>query len=173
MSPPVITPTHTAVEVSEVVVNIADFAVASGDTVLVTAGLGSCVAVALHDPTTGLAGLAHILLPSAGFGPPSIHPAKYADTGIPLLAEEMRRRGANPLRMVARLAGGARMFASLLSSGINMGQRNIDATRKALYKLGIPVVGEDIGGEYGRSVRIVSATGAMLVRSIAGGDREL
>ena len=65
------------------------------------------------------------------------------------------------------------MFAALLSSGINMGQRNIDATRKALYKLGIPVVGEDVGGEYGRSVRVVAATGAMTVRSLMGGDREL
>lgn len=165
--------TPPAVEVVEIVVNIADFAVTTGDAVLVTSGLGSCVAVALHDPSSRIAGLAHILLPSAGFGPPSIHPAKYADSGVALLAEEMRRLGASQNRMVARLAGGARMFAALLSSGINMGQRNIDATRKALYKLGIPVVGEDTGGEYGRSVRVVASTGAMTVRSLVGGDREL
>jgi chemotaxis protein CheD len=165
--------TPPAVEVVEIVVNIADFAVTTGDAVLVTSGLGSCVAVALHDPSSRIAGLAHILLPSAGFGPPSIHPAKYADSGVALLAEEMRRLGASPNLMVARLAGGARMFAALLSSGINMGQRNIDATRKALYKLGIPVVGEDTGGEYGRSVRVVASTGAMTVRSLVGGDREL
>jgi chemotaxis protein CheD len=171
VSAPLVPPAATDVE--EVVVDVADFAVASGDAVLVTAGLGSCVALALHDPSTGIAGLAHILLPSAGFGPPSIHPAKYADTGVALLAEEMRRRGASQNRMVARLAGGARMFAALLSSGINMGQRNIDATRKALYRLNIPVVAEDVGGEYGRSVRFVAATGAMTVRSLMGGDREL
>ena len=165
--------TPPAVDVVEIVVNIADFAVTSGDAVLVTSGLGSCVAVALHDPSARIAGLAHILLPATGFGPPSIHPAKYADTGVALLAEEMRRLGARPDRMVARLAGGARMFAALLSSGINMGQRNIDATRKALYKLGIPVVGADVGGEYGRSVRVVAATGVMTVRSLVGGDREL
>lgn len=158
---------------TEIVVNIADFAVASGESVLVTSGLGSCVAVAIHDPATGIAGLAHVLLPSAGFGPPSIHPAKYADAGVALLAEELRRRGAAQNRLVAKLAGGARMFAALLPSGINMGQRNIDATRKALYKLNIPVVAEDVGGEYGRSVRFVAATGAMTVRSLVGGDREL
>lgn len=165
--------TPPALEVVEIVVNIADFAVTTGDAVLVTSGLGSCVAVALHDPVSRIAGLAHVLLPSAGFGPPSIHPAKYADTGVALLAEEMRRLGASQNRMVARLAGGARMFAALLSSGINMGQRNIDATRKALYKLGIPVVAEDVGGEYGRSVSVVASTGAMTVRSLVGGDREL
>jgi chemotaxis protein CheD len=171
VSAPHVTP--PAIDVEEIVVDIADFAVASGDAVLVTAGLGSCVAVAIHDPSTGIAGLAHILLPSAGFGPPSIHPAKYADTGVALLAEEMRRRGGAQHRMVARLAGGARMFAALLSSGINMGQRNIDATRKALYRLNIPVVADDVGGEYGRSVRFVAATGALTVRSLMGGDREL
>ena len=164
--------TPRAIVVGEVVVDIADFAVVGGDAVLVTAGLGSCVALALHNPATGLAGLAHILLPSVGIGPPSIHPAKYADTGVPLLLEELRRRGAQG-RIEARMAGGARMFAALLASGINMGQRNIDATRAALYKLGIPVVGEDVGGEYGRSVRVVAATGAMTVRSLVGGDREL
>lgn len=172
MSAPPVTPSPAA-EITEIVVEIADFAVGSGDAVLVTSGLGSCVALALHDPTTGIAGLAHILLPSAGFGGPSIHPAKFADTGVTLLAEEMRRRGASHQRIVARLAGGARMFAALLPSGINMGQRNVDATRKALYRLNIPVVAEDVGGEYGRSVRLVAATGAMTVRSLMGGDREL
>ena len=165
--------TPPSVEVTEVVVDIADFAVAGGGAVLVTAGLGSCVAVVLHDPSTGIAGLAHILLPTIGRGPPSIHPAKYAESGIPLLVDEMRRRGARGDKIVARLAGGARMFAALLSSGINMGQRNIDATRSALYRLCIPIVAEDVGGEHGRSVRVIAATGVMTVRSLVGGDREL
>jgi chemotaxis protein CheD len=164
--------TPLSVGVFEVVVDIADFAVVGGNGVLVTAGLGSCVALALHDPSAGVAGLAHILLPSAGTGPPSIHPAKYADTGVPLLLEEMRRHGANG-RIVARIAGGARMFAALLWSGINMGQRNIDATRAALERLGIPVAAEDVGGDYGRSVRVTAATGIMTVRSLMGGDRDL
>jgi chemotaxis protein CheD len=164
--------TPAVIAVDEVVVDIADFAVAGGDAVLVTAGLGSCVALALHDPSTGIAGLAHILLPSTGTGPPSIHPAKYADTGVPLLVDEMHRHGASG-PIVARLAGGARMFAALLSSGINMGQRNIEATRSALERLGIPIVAEDVGGEYGRSVRVAASTGAMTVRSLVGGDREL
>ncbi|HEY5544553.1 MAG TPA: chemotaxis protein CheD [Gemmatimonadaceae bacterium] len=164
--------TPPGIGVGEVVVEIADFAVVGGDGILVTAGLGSCVALALHDKSAGIAGLAHILLPSAGTGPPSIHPAKYADTTVPLLLEEMRRHGAHG-RIVARLAGGARMFSALLSSGINMGQRNIDATLAALERLGIPVVAEDVGGEYGRSVRVMAATGAMTVRSLVGGDRDL
>lgn len=165
--------TPPAVEVTEIVVDIADFAVAGRGAVLVTAGLGSCVAVVLHDPSTGIAGLAHILLPSIGRGPPSIHPAKYAESGIPLLVDEMRRHGAQGDKIVARLAGGARMFAALLTSGVNMGQRNIDATRSALYRLCIPIVAQDVGGEHGRSVRVIAATGVTTVHSLVGGDRDL
>ena len=163
--------TPAPITIGDIVVDIADFAVAGNGAILVTSGLGSCVALSLHDPSTGVAGLAHILLPSAGTGPPSIRPAKYADTGVPLLVEEMRRHGAGA-RIVARMAGGARMFAALLSSGTNMGQRNVIATRSALVTLGIRVVGEDVGGEYGRSVRVDSTTGVMHVRSLMGGDRE-
>jgi chemotaxis protein CheD len=162
----------TEVSPPEVIVEIADFAVARGDSVLVTAGLGSCVALVLHDGSTGIAGLAHILLPTVGTGPASIHPAKYADAVVPMLVEEMRRHGARG-RIVAKLAGGARMFAALLSSGINMGQRNIDATRAALRRAGVPVVAEDIGGEFGRSVRVEAASGVVRVRSLAGGNRDL
>lgn len=164
--------TPPAISMGEIVVEIADFAVAGGEAVLVTAGLGSCVALVLHDRSTGIAGLAHILLPAVGTGPASIHPAKYAETGVPLLVEEMRRNGARG-RLVAKMAGGARMFGALLSSGINMGQRNIEATRSALARLGIEIVAEDVGGEYGRSVRVDAATGAVRVRSLVGGDRDL
>jgi chemotaxis protein CheD len=157
---------------AELVVDVADFAVAAGDSTLVTVGLGSCVALALHDPVTGIAGLAHILLPSIGAGPPSVRPAKYADTAVPLLVEEMRRHGARK-KLIAKMAGGARMFAALLPSGINMGERNVEATRAALARLRIPIVGEDVGGEYGRSVRFVAATGLMTIRSLVGGNREL
>lgn len=170
MSAPVVTP--TAVAIGEIIVEIADFAVAGGAATIVTAGLGSCVALSLHNPDAGISGLAHILLPTVGIGPPSVHPAKYANTAVPLLVEEMKRHGATG-RMVARMAGGARMFAALLSSGTNMGQRNIMATRAALHTLRIPIIGEDVGGEYGRSVRVLAATGAMTVRSLMGGDREL
>ncbi len=170
MSTPAANP--TVVTSGEIVVEIADFAVAGGEATIVTAGLGSCVAVALHCPNANISGLAHILLPTVGIGPPSVHPAKYADSAVPLLVEEMKRHGATG-RIVARMAGGARMFAALLSSGTNMGQRNIMASRAALHALRIPIVGEDVGGEYGRSVRVIAATGAMTVRSLMGGDREL
>jgi chemotaxis protein CheD len=157
---------------ADVVVNIADFAVAEGDVTLSTSGLGSCVALVLHDATTGVTGLAHFLLPEATPASTFTRPAKFAATGAPLLAAEMRLHGATgPL--AAKLVGGARMFGALLSGGVNMGQRNVEAVRTALQRLGIPVVAEEVGGEFGRSLRVVAGSGRVQVRSLAGRDREL
>ena len=48
----------------EVIVKVADWAAEQGDGVLVTLGLGSCVAIMLHDPQVNAGAMAHVLLPS-------------------------------------------------------------------------------------------------------------
>ncbi|MHB1222942.1 MAG: chemotaxis protein CheD [Gemmatimonadaceae bacterium] len=152
---------------------MADLAVAGGDVRLVTVGLGSCVAIVLHDPTTGIGGLAHILLPSPAMSRESDNPAKFPSTAVPVLLNDMARLGASE-RISARLVGGASMFRSLLAvGGVNVGERNIIASREALDASGIALVAEDTGGEYGRSVYFDVATGLLSVRSMSMGDREL
>jgi chemotaxis protein CheD len=154
----------------EIVVNVADFAVAAQCGVIVTSGLGSCVAIVLHDPVNRVAAMAHVLLPDVDYGRPPYNPAKFPPTAVPLLVAEMGRLGATgPFR--GKLVGGARMFGSLLSSGVNMGQRNLDAARRALDAAGIPLVAEDVGGEHGRSVFVDVASGAVRVHSLQLGDR--
>ena len=161
-----------SIEDREIIVNVADFAVARDYGRLVTVGLGSCVAIVLYDRALRMASLAHVLLPDADYGRGQVKPAKFATTAVPLLIAEMRRAGSTgPL--VAKLAGGARMFGSLLSCGVNMGERNVEATRRALTAAGIPVVAEEVGGENGRSIYVDVATGELRVRSLEGGDRVL
>ena len=69
----------------EQVVDVADFAVGRDAGVLSTSGLGSCVALVIHDAVARVAGLAHILLPEVIAGSPPSRPAKFAETGVPLL----------------------------------------------------------------------------------------
>jgi chemotaxis protein CheD len=90
-----------------------------------------------------------------------------------MLVEAMRRLGARgPL--TAKIVGGASMFGTLLpSGGINMGERNVVSTRQALERNGIPMVGEDTGGDHGRSVYFHVRDGRVLVRSLKKGDRVL
>ncbi|HEX5635296.1 MAG TPA: chemotaxis protein CheD [Gemmatimonadales bacterium] len=158
----------------ELVVKVADLAVGGGDDVLVTVGLGSCVAILLHDPTARVGGLAHVLLPSRALTRNADRPAKFPQAAVPNLVERMVAQGADPRRITARLAGGASMFAALTPPGtIQMGERNLVATRQVLQAHQIPLVGESVGGDFGRTVRLHCGTGRIEVSTVAHGTSEL
>jgi len=157
----------------EVHVNVGDAAALRERGVLSCIGLGSCVALVLYDRETMIGGLAHILLPHEALSRTPGKPSKYATTAVPHLLTMMRTLGP-ATRPMARLVGGASMFANLLSGGgINMGERNIIATRRALEAAGIPLVGEEVGGEHGRSAYLDLASGELRVTSIRHAARTL
>ncbi len=160
--------TTIAVE-REIRVRVAAHAIAIGAGVITTVGLGSCVAIVLYDAATRTGGLAHVLLPSELVGRGDGSRAKYASTAVPMLLAEIRDAGAGR-GVTARIAGGASMFAALLlSGGTNMGERNVEATLRALELAGVPLVAQDTGGDYGRSVALDVHTGRVAVRSLRRG----
>lgn len=157
----------TGPAVKESIVKVADWAAGRGDQTIVTLGLGSCVAIMLHDARAGAGAMAHVLLPSRSLARDTSNPAKFPETAVPFLIEQLRALGADPRRMVAKLAGGASMFAQLMVPGaVQMGERNLAATRAALRVAAIPVAGEAVGGEAGRSVRFFVADGRVEIRSV-------
>ncbi|HEX6367405.1 MAG TPA: chemotaxis protein CheD [Longimicrobium sp.] len=152
-------------------VKVAQAAVGGPDDTLVTLGLGSCVAILLHDAEARVGGLAHVLLPEPALSRDQGNASKFATTAVPALVQEMARMGARPGRLKARLVGGAAMFQTLMVPGsLNMGARNIIASRQALEDAGIPVVGEEVGGDYGRSVRFYVGAGRTTVSSVGKAD---
>ena len=160
---------------ADVRVKVADYAVRRGSDIIATIGLGSCVAIALYDRSTSVGGLAHILLPSMAMSRETSNPAKFPESIVPLMLTEMRALGM-PLnaRVVAKIAGGASMFGQLVNgTGINVGERNIIATKEALAKARVELVGEDTGLDYGRSVYFHLTDGHLDVRSLKKGDRVL
>jgi chemotaxis protein CheD len=159
--------------IEQIRVNVAAYAVARGDAVISTLGLGSCVAIAVHDRGSAVGGLAHILLPSESMSRDRGNRAKFPSTAVPLLLEEMRKLGAiGPF--TAKLAGGASMFGALLpSGGVNMGERNVEAVRRALVAAGIGIAAQDTGGDYGRSVFLHVRDGRLVVRSLNRGEHVL
>lgn len=158
----------------EHLVRVADLKAAKGDCVLVTLGLGSCIAIMLHDPSAGVGGMAHILLPSRSLSRGADNPGRFPQTAVPALLAEMSALGADPRRMVARLVGGASMFANLVPAGsIQMGDRNVIASREVLNQLAIPITGELVGGQQGRSVWFHTADGKLVVRSVGAGVQKL
>jgi chemotaxis protein CheD len=157
----------------EIRVKVAEYAVARGEGTIATLGLGSCVAIMLYAPGARVGALAHVLLPDEDLSRDRSNPAKFATTAVPMLLGELRARGATGA-VVAKIVGGASMFGTLLTgSGLNMGERNLDATRRALAAADIPLVAEDVGGDFGRSVYLHLADGRVTVRSLRRGEHVL
>lgn len=151
-------------------VRVADWAL-ERQAVIVTLGLGSCVAIMLHDPEAGIGAMAHVLLPSHSLTRDQSNPAKFPETAVPFLVQKMLAAGASRHRLVAKLAGGASMFSQLMTPGtVQMGERNIAASRAALRDAAIPIVGEAVGGERGRSVRFWPHNGRVEARTVGGED---
>lgn len=153
--------------VVEIQVGIADYKVAVSPNKLITLGLGSCVGVALFDTNTRIGGLLHIMLPDSTQFSNVTKPAKFADLGIPLMIQEMRRLGGNTHRLTAKLAGGAQMFSGLDEKFVlNIGQRNSAMVRQILVKLKIPVLAEELGGNRGRTMIFDTTNGKVTIRTI-------
>jgi chemotaxis protein CheD len=113
-------------------------------------GLGSCVALVLHDTKRSIGACAHIMLPESGGK--SDRPGKYADTAIPLLIEELIALGGVKRSFVAKMVGGASMFSNFQGK-LNIGERNIEAVQARLGECGITIAAQDTGGTVGRTLQ--------------------
>ena len=134
---------------------------------ITTLGLGSCVGIAIRDPITKIGGLAHIMLPDSTQIKENSNIPKFADTGINSLVEKIVQAGGNRKRLVAKLAGGAQMFAFQNKSAlIRVGERNVDASKEVLKRLDIPIIAEDTGENYGRTVIFYPETGEFVIKSV-------
>jgi len=149
-------------------VGMADLKVCKAPDSLTTLGLGSCVGVCLYDSVTKVAGMLHVMLPDSTQIARETNRAKFADTGIDDMLMQMKSMGASVGRMTAKIAGGAQMFAFNASVGdlMRIGDRNVQAVKQKLKTIGIPVIAEDTGLNYGRTIEFSSETGSLLVKSV-------
>ena len=140
------------------------------DAVLVSFGLGSCVAVCAYDLSARVGGMMHVVLPYCSNKESARKfPGKYADIGMPMLIREMENSGALRTRIRVKIAGGASVIHAATFDGLlDMGQKNVVAVRAALEREGVPILSFDTGGNKGRSVWMQVGTGAMTVRTATG-----
>ncbi len=157
-----------------VVVKVSEMIVTEAPASLVAVALGSCVAIILHDAHSRIGGMAHVLMPNQSMGRLSGEPGRYAPSAVAAMVERMIARGARSPSIVARLVGGASMFVSLTPPGtIQMGDRNVVAAREALHRHGIRLIGEAVGGDFGRTAEFDLATGRIVVTSYQRGSQVL
>lgn len=157
----------------EMVVKISDLKVASDPAVLVTRALGSCVAVCLYEKQKKIGGLCHFILPDSSISrDASYNPAKFADTGIQSMIDEIVKQNGNKARLEAKIIGGAKMFAAL-GDTLNIGDKNVKAAERILGDLKIPIIARDTGEDFGRNVKMYLESGKVEVSSFRKGVTEL
>lgn len=149
-------------------VGMADMKICEPPKGLTTLGLGSCVGVVIYDVKTKLSGMVHIMLPDSTKIRNNSNRAKFADTGIIDMFEHMINTGSRKNDLVAKIAGGAQMFSYGLANNelMSVGQKNIEAVKNILADLGIPIIAEDIGLNYGRTIIFNAETGNLIIRAV-------
>jgi chemotaxis protein CheD len=161
---------------------------------LLAIGLGACVGICLFDATAGVAAMVHVVLPQTPSAPPAptakrgiIHlPGKCANTAIPNVIAEIEKAGANVARLKAAIVGGAQIFtppAAMPPTGgrpgvpatarLEIGPRNVEAVKRGLAAVRVPIVAEMVGGFSGRTVTFHITQGQVFVRPIGAEDRLL
>ena len=157
---------------STIKVGMGEGVVAGGPAVLWSAGVGSCVVVGLYYARRSVGGLAHVMLPGPGGAAGGAQVFRCGDTAVAPLLEGLRGRGARPRDLVAKIAGGARMFSTYGSGCDGIGAQNLRSVKEVLAREGIPLVGWDVAGRHGRSVEFHLATGRLVVRALGKEDRQ-
>ena len=158
----------------QVVVGVADCRITNDAAAsIVTYALGSCVAVAIHDPVTRVGGMLHLMLPESSLDSAKAerNPYMFADTGIPLLFRQAYAAGAEKKRLVVRIAGGAQVMDS--NGTFNIGKRNCLTVKKLLWKAGVMIHAESVGGNVSRTVRLEVDSGRCLMRTAGGPEQVL
>ena len=127
--------------------------------VLATFALGSCIALAVHDPEAHVGGLLHFMLPDSSIDPDRgrRNPCMFADIAIPNLLAAAYGLGAERRRLVAHAAGGARTMRG--DRIFDIGRRNCEALRSQLEAAGVELRRALVGGAVSRNLRLEIGTG--------------
>lgn len=161
---------------TQLVLGIGDYgASAAPGGIIKTYALGSCVAVVLLDPRTRCVGMIHIALPESQINPARAQerPGYFADTGLPLLLQQMTQFGCAPRGqgMFVKMAGGASVMS--INDTFNIGRRNVAAVRSIIQGYGLKIIAEDVEGTISRTVSALVSTGEVILASPGRPDWKL
>lgn len=156
------------------IVGVADMKVSSdpSDTI-VTHALGSCLGIAIYDSVAKVGGLLHVMMPLSTLDPSKAkaNPFKFVDSGVPEFFRAAYAAGAVKRRLVVKVAGGANVQANN-EDRFAIGKRNYIVLKKILWKNGVLIEAEDVGGSVARTMHLEIGTGRVWLAS-GGETREL
>jgi chemotaxis protein CheD len=150
-------------------VGMAELKVARAPGKIAALGLGSCVAICVYDPEVKVGGIAHVMLPLSSMATDIQNRAKFADTALPFLLEEMEKIGAKRERLDIKLVGGAEMFThEIKNERLKIGERNLQVIEDSCQKLGLKISDRCVGSNTGKSVTMDLESGTVQVKTING-----
>ncbi len=153
-------------------VGIADWKICKNPDTITTIGLGSCVGIVLYTLKDEYCGMVHIMLPSSKEIKNNANRAKFADTGIEDLLHALEEKGVKKSFLSAKIAGGAAMFQFSSKTDLaSVGERNVKSVKEVLSELKIPIVAEDTGADYGRTIVFDNVTKKLTIRSAGKGEK--
>lgn len=150
-----------------VVVGMAAFEAGRTAGSLVTYALGSCLGVAVWDPIARVGGLLHVMLPNSTIAPEkaSANPFMFVDTGVPAMFRRCYELGAEKQRVVLKVAGGASpTTAGGNTDHFEIGKRNMILLRKLLWKNGVLIAAEEVGGSVSRTMSLSLHSGEVALK---------
>lgn len=150
---------------NKIVVKVSDAKISNNpDDTLITYSLGSCIGLCLYDEIHKVGCLFHYQLPCAKSSPEkaAVNPFMFADSGLKLILNKMAELGAKKQHLIATVAGGAAI--NIAPKGFDIGKRNHLAIRKMMWKLGIPIKKEDVGGNIPRTVSMDMSNGQVTIK---------
>ncbi|MCR5797193.1 MAG: chemotaxis protein CheD [Eubacterium sp.] len=152
-----------------ITVGLSDFKICKSPQKIVTIGLGSCVGVIIYDKSTKTCGMAHVMMPDSTKFPQENNKLKFADICLSRMIESLLESGVHKIELIAKIAGGACMFGESHDNPlIDIGAQNVEAVRTFLENNRIPIVAEDVGGDYGRTLEFDPSNGELRIRTAMG-----
>ena len=155
-------------------VQMAQMQLSEAPAILVTRGLGSCLGITFYEPSRKIGSMAHPMLPDVNKAKIKSNPSRFVNSAIALMIEEMEKKGCPKSRIVAKIFGGAHMFSFISTDSVlNVGQKNIEMALAVLKESGIKVIGQEVGGTFGRTIELNLSDGKVLVKTVSWGEKEI
>ncbi len=132
--------------------------VTNDPTEMIVTILGSCVSACIRDPSIGVAGMNHFMLPASDNGEwgSKIDAAmRYGNFAMEMLINDLQRRGARRERLEIKVFGGGHI-GNMQS---DVGKKNARFVLEYLASEGLKPVASDLGGDHARRIHYFPADG--------------
>ena len=154
-------------------VGMADLKIQIAPGSLITRGLGSCLCITFYDPFKKIGAMAHAMLPDINHSKIKSNPGRFVNSSIEKILEEFKKQGCVRRHLEVKLFGGARMFSFIAEDSLlNVGERNITMAKEVLSRVGVTIIAQDIGGNFGRTIELNLDTGKVHIKTIYSGEKE-